>query len=148
MRLSEWTTARNSVVALRLTYPEDTFADPLVPRKCTLPELRRSPLATTMQANPALNTTAIGQCQLCRGMRQTAPVTFHRNVGMLVARQNIVLKAALCKTCLKSKFWEFQGKGLLLGPWGMISLVVTPIYLITNTVAYASASQKLRNAVE
>ena len=81
-------------------------------------------------------------------MRHTTPVTFHRNVGMLFARQNITLKATMCKTCLKSKFWEFQGKGLLLGPWGMISLVVTPIYLITNTVSYVSASNKLRYAVE
>ncbi len=91
---------------------------------------------------------AIGPCQVCRSMRHTAQVTFHRNVGMLFARQNITLKATMCKTCLKSKFWEFQGKGLLLGPWGMISLIVTPIYLITNTVSYVSASNKLRHAVE
>ena len=91
---------------------------------------------------------AIGPCQICRSMRHTTQVTFYRNVGMLFARQNITLKAAVCKTCLKSKFWEFQGKGLLLGPWGMISLVVTPIYLIINTVSYVSASNKLRYAVE
>ena len=105
-------------------------------------------MGTTMPANPAAAAQFPGQCQVCRNARQTTPVTFHRNVGMLVARQNIVLKGSMCKTCLKSKFWEFQGKGLLFGPWGMISLVVTPIYLISNTVAYVSASSKLRNAVE
>ena len=111
-------------------------------------------MATSTSVNSAsgINATgginAIGQCQICRSMRQTAPVTFHRNVGMLVARQNITLKGSMCKTCLKSKYWEFQGKGLLFGPWGMISLVVTPIYLITNTVAFVSASSKLKNAVE
>jgi len=105
-----------------------------------------SPVAPPRPAVAPPNT--IGQCQICRSMRQTAQVTFHRNVGMLVARQNITLKGAMCKTCLKSKFWEFQGKGLLLGPWGMISLVVTPIYLITNTVSYLSASRKLQHAVE
>jgi hypothetical protein len=36
----------------------------------------------------------------------------------------------------------------VFGPWGVISLVVTPIYLVTNTVSYISAKQKLRNAVE
>jgi len=103
-------------------------------------------MATMTPAPPAAN--AINQCQICRSMRQTADVTLHRNVGMLFARQNITLKGRMCKTCLKSKFWEFQGKGLLLGPWGMISLIVTPIYLITNTAAYVSASGKLKNAVE
>src|SRR5215470_13380955 len=101
-----------------------------------------------MPVNPSAPAQSPGQCQICRNMRQTAPVTFYRNVGMLVARQTITLKGFMCKTCLKSKFWEFQGKGLLLGPWGMISLVVTPIYLITNTVAYVSAASKLKNTVE
>ena len=103
-------------------------------------------MTSPVAPNPPVNST--GQCQVCRSMRPTAAVTFHRNVGMLVARQNITLKGTMCKTCLKSKFWEFQGKGLLLGPWGVISLVVTPIYLIINTVAYLSASSKLKNAVE
>ena len=97
-------------------------------------------------APPAAN--ALGQCQICRNMRQTAQITLHRNVGMLVARRNIILTAAMCKTCMKQKYWEFMGKGLVLGPWGLISLIVTPIYLITNTVSYVSASGKLRNAVE
>jgi hypothetical protein len=91
---------------------------------------------------------AIGRCQICGSMRQTSQVTFHRNIGMLIARQTLKLQGSMCKTCLGKKYWEFQGKGLLLGPWGMISLVVTPIYLITNTVSYVSASRKLRNAVE
>jgi hypothetical protein len=100
-----------------------------------------SPAIANSPANP-------GQCQICRSIRQTAEVTFHRNVGMLVARQNITLKGAMCKTCLKQKYWEFMGKGLLLGPWGLISLIVTPIYLITNTVTYFSASRKLQGAAE
>jgi hypothetical protein len=30
----------------------------------------------------------------------------------------------------------------------MISLLVTPIYLVTNTVTYIGARQKLRHAIE
>jgi hypothetical protein len=41
-----------------------------------------------------------------------------------------------------------MGLNLLLGPWGMISLIVTPIYLVTNTVSYVSASRKLSGAIE
>ena len=101
-------------------------------------------------ATPAanLNGATMGQCQVCGTMRQTSNVTFHRNIGMLVARQTIKMQGNMCKTCLGKKYWEFQGKGLLLGPWGMISLVVTPIYLITNTVNYVSASRKLQGAPE
>jgi len=43
---------------------------------------------------------------------------------------------------------EFTVKNLLLGPWGMISLLITPVYLITNTVAYFGARQKLRHVIE
>jgi hypothetical protein len=81
-------------------------------------------------------------------MRMTTPVTFQRNIGMVLARQTIRLQANLCKTCLGKKYWEFMGKNLLLGPWGTISLIVTPIYLVTNTVSYVSASRKLSGAVE
>jgi hypothetical protein len=98
--------------------------------------------------NAVNNLNAPGQCQLCGNMRQTTVVTFHRNIGMLIARQTRSLKGNLCKTCVKKNYWDFTAKNLLFGPWGMISLIVTPIYLVTNTVSYVSAMQKLSGAVE
>ena len=97
---------------------------------------------------PVNSANAIGQCQLCKSMRQTTPVKFERNIGMLVLRQTRRLQANLCKTCVGKQFWDYQLKNLAFGPWGMISLIVTPIYLITNTVAYTSANRKLSTAVE
>jgi hypothetical protein len=41
-------------------------------------------------------------------------------------------------------FWQFTGKNILLGPWGIISLVVTPFYLLQNTGVYLKALYKLR----
>lgn len=99
-------------------------------------------------ANPINNINSIGKCQLCGNMRETSPITFHRNIGMLVARQTRRLQGNLCKTCIGKQFWDFTVKNILLGPWGVISLIVTPIYLVTNTIAYISARQKLRNAIE
>jgi hypothetical protein len=81
-------------------------------------------------------------------MRPTKSVTFRRNVGMLFARRTYTIQGDLCRSCLHKSFWEFTGKNLLLGPWGTISLVVTPIYLIANTSTYASALYKLRDAIE
>ncbi|HEU0369135.1 MAG TPA: hypothetical protein VFR42_08000 [Candidatus Acidoferrum sp.] len=46
------------------------------------------------------------------------------------------------------QYWDFQLKNLLLDPWGMISLVLTPIYLVTNTVSSATARRELAGAVE
>jgi hypothetical protein len=97
---------------------------------------------------PLNNVNAIGRCQLCGNTRQTARVKFERNIGLLVLRQSRRLEANLCKTCVGTQFWNFQAKNLLLGPWGMISLLLTPIYLVTNTVSYASARRELSSAVE
>jgi hypothetical protein len=87
-------------------------------------------------------------CQICRSVRPTHNVTFHRNIGMLLARQTRSIKADMCKTCMSKNYWEFMGKNLLLGPWGTISLIVTPIYLITNTYSYLAARHNLRGAIE
>ena len=102
-----------------------------------------------MTNTPSLgNISNMAQCQLCGSMRQTAPVKFERNIGMLVLRQTRRLQARVCKTCLDKTFWNFQGLNLLLGPWGVISLIMTPIFLVTNTVSYSSARRKLAGAVE
>jgi hypothetical protein len=99
-------------------------------------------------ANPINAVNTMGPCQLCGNIRQTSQVGFTRNVGMILLRQTYKVNANMCKTCLHKNFWSFQGKNLLLGPWGTISLIVTPIYLITNTVSYVSALNKLKGAVE
>ena len=87
-------------------------------------------------------------CQLCRNIRPTRSVTFRRNIGMVVVHQTRTLRADMCKTCMTKNYWDFMGKNLLFGPWGVISFIVTPIYLITNTYSYLSARQHLQNAVE
>ena len=99
-------------------------------------------------ANAAQPANAIGRCQVRGSMRQTAPVTFNRNIGMIVLRQTRSISGNMCKTCLGKNYWQFMGLNLLLGPWGMISLIIMPIYLVTNTVSYVSASRKLRGAIE
>lgn len=91
---------------------------------------------------------AMGNCQNCGMVRAITPVKFHHNIGMVILRQTRSLQGIMCKSCIGKRFWEYQGKNLLLGPWGIISVIVTPIYLITNTVSYVSALRKLRGAPE
>jgi hypothetical protein len=99
-------------------------------------------------AGPASPAGTIGRCQICGNMRQTSLVKFHHNIGMIVLRQTRTIQANMCKTCMRGKYWEFMGKNLFLGPWGIISVIVTPIYMVTNTVTYVSGARKLSNAVE
>jgi hypothetical protein len=98
--------------------------------------------------NAAATVAGMKPCQLCGNMRSTQNVKFQRNIGMLLARQTRSIQADMCKTCMSKNYWEFMGKNLLLGPWGTISLIVTPIYLVTNTYSYLSARSALRGAVE
>ena len=102
-----------------------------------------------MASTPTPNSlNAMGPCQGCRNMRQLQLVTYFRNVGMLFVRRTITIRGNFCRECIHKRFWEFAGKNVLLGPWGMISLVVTPLYLIQNTWTYGRALYKLRGAVE
>lgn len=96
--------------------------------------------------NPTVN--AMGRCQVCRNVRATQHVTYHRNVGMLIMRRTIKIQGDMCKTCSNKLYWEFLGKNLLLGPWGIISLIMTPIYIVMNTATYLGALYKLRDAPE
>lgn len=91
---------------------------------------------------------AIGSCQVCGNMRHTRSVAFYRNVGMLLMRRTYTVKGELCRPCIHKYFWEFTGKNILLGPWGTISLIVTPIYLVQNTGQYLTALYKLRDVPE
>jgi hypothetical protein len=67
---------------------------------------------------------------------------------MLFARQTGVITANVCKTCMTKNYREFMRKNFLLGPWGTISLLVTPIYLVTNTSSDLPAGYKMRGAME
>jgi hypothetical protein len=104
-----------------------------------------NPMNAASSANPA---GAVGPCQVCGSMRQTSAVRFHHNIGMVVLRQTRSIQGNMCKTCMRTKYWEYMGKNLLLGPWGIISVIITPIYMVTNTVSYVSSSRNLRGAVE
>jgi hypothetical protein len=94
--------------------------------------------------SPTSDIPALAQCQLCKQTRATRFVSFHRNVGMLFARKSYALHGNLCESCINKMFWQFTGKNILLGPWGIISLVVTPFYLLQNTGVYLKALYKLR----
>lgn len=90
---------------------------------------------------------APGLCQWCGSRRPTQYVAFYRNVGKLLRRRKHQIHGDLCKACIHKHYWEFTGKNMLFGPWGAVSLFVTPLYLIRNTGEYVAALYKLRDGV-
>jgi hypothetical protein len=78
-------------------------------------------------------------CQVCGAAAPTQYVALHQNIGLLVMRFYQGVEGNLCKSCINSYFWSYTGVNMLLGWWGMISLIITPFFLINNTYYYLSA---------
>ena len=79
---------------------------------------------------------------LCQGCGVEAPTKYaeyHQNIGALVVRFGKSYKGQLCKQCMHKYFWQSSLTTLFLGPWGVISLVVSPFFLINNVARYVGA---------
>lgn len=75
-------------------------------------------------------------CQICRVDAPTKRVVFYQNVGALILRFSKTLDARVCKKCLHNRFWSMTTVTLFWGWWGVISLIVTPFFLVNNIVRY------------
>ncbi len=75
-------------------------------------------------------------CQLCGNAAATKYVEFYQNIGVLIMRFHKSLKGELCKTCIHEQFWLFTLVNVTLGWWGVISLIVTPFFIINNVARY------------
>ncbi|HTW94833.1 MAG TPA: hypothetical protein VMD30_08575 [Tepidisphaeraceae bacterium] len=78
-------------------------------------------------------------CQTCGIEAPSKYIEFYSNIGMVVARQTRFIKGYQCKRCIHKNFWKYSLMDLTLGWWGMISVVVTPIYFINNLARYFGA---------
>ncbi|MEP7119700.1 MAG: hypothetical protein ABJE95_02275 [Byssovorax sp.] len=72
------------------------------------------------------------RCQSCGESGDTKHVVFYQNIGMVIMRSSKTVEGELCKTCINQVFWKFTLITLVLGWWGMISLIVTPLFLLNN----------------
>src|SRR5690348_3363071 len=71
-------------------------------------------------------------CQTCGLQGPTMPVKFFQNIGALVIRFHKSVRGNLCKGCINKYFRQFTVTTLFLGWWGIISFIVTPIFLCIN----------------
>jgi hypothetical protein len=76
-------------------------------------------------------------CEACGQHPAARHVVFHQNVGLLIIRLSKSIRGDLCSGCIHKYFWEFTTINLLLGWWGIISLVVTPFLILNNLLYYS-----------
>jgi hypothetical protein len=75
------------------------------------------------------------KCQHC-GKCPTKQVTFDQNIGMVFARRHVSVTKYLCRRCIGGYYHSFTLTTLFLGWWGLISFIMTPVILISNTYNY------------
>src|SRR5580658_6383697 len=75
-------------------------------------------------------------CQLCGIEAPSRQVEFHQNVGALVMRFHRQIRGRLCKSCVHKKYWQMTGRTLAVGWLGFVSLVIAPIFIVSNTIRY------------
>jgi len=84
-------------------------------------------------SNPASFIASPTLCEFCGAPAPTRYVELHENVGAMVTRFHRSVKGNLCKACIQAFFWNFTGKTITLGWWGVISFFITPFILLNNT---------------
>lgn len=75
-------------------------------------------------------------CQVCGVEAPTKYVAFYQNIGALVMRFSKTAQGNMCKSCISSTFWQYTLTSLVLGWWGLISLIVNPYFIVNNVFRY------------
>src|SRR5580700_11170750 len=83
-------------------------------------------------------TTGMNQCQMCKSMRATSPVSFHRNVGMVLARRTYSVRGDLCKPRIHKMFLGLYGQEHSVGPAGNDLVDRNARFISYKTVAHMS----------
>jgi hypothetical protein len=76
------------------------------------------------------------RCSVCGCNAPTHYVEFYQNIGALVMRFSKSVRGNLCKRCINEHFYKFTLTTACVGWFGLISLFVTPIFIINNVVRF------------
>src|SRR4051794_4928972 len=71
-------------------------------------------------------------CQSCQRECATRRVTLMQNIGFVIARSSKTFTGELCRDCGLRMAKEYTLITAFFGWWGVISFVLTPIFLIGN----------------
>jgi hypothetical protein len=82
------------------------------------------------------NNNILTRCQSCGLPAEIKYIEIYENIGLLIFRVHKSIKGELCKSCINKYFWEYTGKTMLLGWWGVISIMITPFIILNNTFRF------------
>lgn len=71
------------------------------------------------------------RCAVC-GRDPVAQFSFRSNIGYGIGRREETFEGPLCRECARGVFRRYQSRNLSRGWWGVISFVVTILYLFRN----------------
>lgn len=74
-------------------------------------------------------------CEVC-GRKPSGVFKFRREVGMIVLRRYVSVEARLCRTCGTEIYNDYQGKTMVQGWWGFLSVFVNLYCIMKNRDAY------------
>jgi hypothetical protein len=83
-------------------------------------------------------------CQDCGIDAPTKRVTFVAIVGFIVAFWWSTSAGHFCKSCIHRHFWELTLRTVVGGWWGVLSMVATPLILLSNTAQYVHCCVTLK----
>jgi hypothetical protein len=75
-------------------------------------------------------------CECCGREAPTIRASLNRHIGAIILMFHVSNESYLCKRCIASTFWRFTLVTLLLGWWGFLSMIITPIVLLNNVITY------------
>jgi hypothetical protein len=113
----------------------------LVPFALVLASIGAIVTLRQLRASGTLRTRS-GACDACGRHGPVEEVSYHQNTGMLVARESRTVAGTLCRACSTGAFLRMTGHTAVLGWWGTISMIVTPVFILNN-LGYFLRSQTL-----
>lgn len=78
------------------------------------------------------NQTSPPVCISCHLQAPTKSLVFQQNIGMLFARRTLKMAGPMCRRCARAYFKSYTLTTFFLGWWGTISLVLTPVFIVSN----------------
>jgi hypothetical protein len=103
------------------------------------PVPQSAPPPTVRGPAPPYVQPATSRCQSCGAQQPTQRVEFRQNIGLLIMRLTRKVAGQLCPDCIEKHFWSTTLVTLFAGWWGLISLFVTPVFLLLNLASYVGA---------
>lgn len=78
-------------------------------------------------------------CEKCGCATTAKVVLFRQNISYLYERRETVFCGRACLRCMTTMFWKFTLTTMLLTWFGVMGMILGPLYIVINCTEYLSA---------